>query len=281
MRQGLLSFKAIAEIKQMKLAKIILVSGLTLLGGCSVFGNDETPDVTGESAADVNWTFADATAMEAKVASLQSDNARLSRKVMELERELEQAENRTANAIAEADVAPSLKEPPTLEPQAPSSLASAATTKPEKPVIDANVQDAELDAAPVPVEEAPRLVQPTFASANTDTVFENEMPVKDAGRKFKSALWGVHLASYRAEREAREGWIKLQKQNPDELGLLEPRIENVEIEGRGKFLRLIGGGFTSSEKAQDLCSTLASKGLFCKVSSFDGDRLSFAENTKG
>jgi hypothetical protein len=80
--------------------------------------------------------------------------------------------------------------------------------------------------------------------------------------------------------EARSGWRQLQRENPDELGLLEPRVEGVSVAGKGDFLRLVGGGFASRDKAESLCGQLKEKGLFCSVTSFEGERLSLAE-TKG
>ncbi|HNS86136.1 MAG TPA: SPOR domain-containing protein, partial [Parvularculaceae bacterium] len=58
---------------------------------------------------------------------------------------------------------------------------------------------------------------------------------------------------------------------------LEPRIEKVEVEGKGEYLRLVGGGFSSREKAKALCDTLASIGVFCRVATFGGDRLSMLD----
>ncbi|HXI86559.1 MAG TPA: SPOR domain-containing protein, partial [Parvularculaceae bacterium] len=123
-----------------------------------------------------------------------------------------------------------------------------------------------------PVDSAPRLVQPSFAS-DTDTVFENEAP-DNVGIKTTSVLYGVHLASYRRIADAEAGWRKLQRENPDELGLLEPRIEWITIDGRGEFVRLIGGGFSSRDKAEQLCLRLRAKKVYCAVRDFDGQRLS-------
>ena len=90
-------------------------------------------------------------------------------------------------------------------------------------------------------------------------------------------LYGVHLASYRHVEDARAGWRKLQRENPDELGLLEPRIEEITIKGRGQFVRLIGGGFSTRDKAEQLCSRLRAKRLYCAVMDFEGQRLSMAD----
>ena len=93
-----------------------------------------------------------------------------------------------------------------------------------------------------------------------------------------SILYGVHLASYRQLDQARAGWRTLQRENPNELGLLEPRVEFVSLNEKGDFVRLIGGGFSSQQKAQALCATLKQKGLYCAVAGFEGERLSLTSN---
>jgi hypothetical protein len=147
------------------------------------------------------------------------------------------------------------------------------STAPAAPVVAAPNADVSLPGAPVPIDNSPRLVQPSFAS--TDQIFENEAASTEI--KLTSVLWGVHLASYRHPDDASAGWNKLQRDNPDELGLLEPRIEKISIEGKGEYLRLVGGGFSSREKAKALCDTLAAKGVFCRVATFGGDKLSMLD----
>jgi len=206
--------------------------------------------------------------LEVELARVKSDNARLASQVLDLQRENDKlASTGEDDASAEDD---GLK-------LAGAALPPSSEIKLRDPDVSsaAIVEDAgtpELEEGDVPVAPAPRMVQPTFAS--TDAVFENEA----AGDiETASVLFGVHLASYRKSAEAREGWRQLQRENPDELGLLEPRIESVQLQGKGVFLRLIGGGFSSEEKASALCASLQQKGLFCSVSGFNGQRLSLSE----
>ena len=203
-------------------------------------------------------------ALEAELTRLKEQNARLSNQILALKRERDQqvAENR----------APDLKDPEPELPPAPQPTADDGAPRPNAVVDDA--ASPALAKTDVPVETSPRLVQPTFAS--NETVFENEA---EGDIKTESVLFGVHLASYRHMEEARAGWRKLQRENPDELGLLEPRLEGVDIDGKGHFLRLIGGGFASKEKAEVLCGQLKMKGLFCTVAGFEGERLPLAENS--
>ena len=212
-------------------------------------------------------------ALETELAAAAGENAELQKKLAEVEKAA-----RTA-ALAEG----AALEPPTLKedtPIVPTAEAASIEPPPEirpETVVAAADADRALAGAPAkPVETSPRLVQPTFASQ--EAVFENEA---GDGIETASVLFGVHLASYRHTDEARAGWVKLQRDFPDALGLLEPRLERVEIEGKGEFLRLIGGGFASEEKAAALCATLKSAGVYCAVAGFEGERLSFAENRSG
>lgn len=236
---------------------------LGLVSACASFPGGSGKTVA-QTEGDAEAAKVQVASLEAEVARLKSQNARLSNELLALKRERD--EEGQAGAPA-----PDLKDPEPALPPAPEVIANDPSERPNAVVDDA--ASPALAKTDVPVETAPRLVQPTFAS--NETVFENEA---EGDIQMESVLFGVHLASYRHMEEARAGWRKLQRENPDELGLLEPRVEGVDVDGKGRFLRLIGGGFASQEKAQILCSQLKTKGLFCSVAGFEGDRLSLAEN---
>ncbi len=247
---------------------VLLVFAAGTLAACSTLsGGAETA-----SGADDAYSNPREIEAQTKLARLQTENARLANRVLELQRENDQLRKAKAAAAAVDNAAQTAEAEPASEP----AETVVALREPEvlkQPVVD-NPETPEMTSTEVPVEPAPRLTQPTFES--TDAVFENE-----AGSEARTPamLFGVHLASYRQEDEAREGWRKLQRENPDELGLLEPRLETVDVPERGSFLRLIGGGLSSREKAEALCSNLKTKGLYCSVSDFSGERLSLVENT--
>lgn len=247
-------------VKPSRFRKIVLaLLSAGALSGCSVLGVGE-PDVTAGRPEQFEWGNARMAELEAEVARLQTRNAALERELAELRQkgaEIEPADQAAAKESEEAQ---------------PVATASAPPVKPETVIATADADNALADAPAKPVEPSPRLVQPTFASGQ-ETVFENEA---NGAIEMSSVLYGVHLASYRHIDHARAGWAKLQRENPDELGLLEPRIEAVEIEGRGRFLRLIGGGFSSQEKAESLCAKLKAKGVFCAATGFNGERLPLA-----
>ncbi len=218
--------------------------------------------ITGERVEDINWIFADEQAMTAKLASLESENSKLKRQVDVLQGQLAAAQDDAKAAEAAADAA-------RLDAERSAALRAQANPA-EDPVIAAPQPNVDVPDGAAKAVSAPRLVQPTFAS--TEPIFENE--ANGDRLQLSSVLWGVHLDSYSRERFAREGWRRLQRAHPDELGLLEPRMERVLIEGRGEMLRLIGGGFASEATARALCRELSTKSQYCRVVTFDGERLS-------
>ncbi len=248
--------------------KVLRISALMLLlSGCSTL-TDRWGSANGDVDGMVQAAELRTAELEVEVAQLKSDKERLASELEELQRENDKLAAADEDTSA-ADEAAKLAEATAL---ANSELKLRDGAVSGSAVVEAADGSAIANGA-APVAPAPRLVQPTFAS--TDAVFENEASSGDI--ETASVLFGVHLASYRKVREARDGWSKLQRQNPDELGLLEPRIERVRLKGKGVFLRLIGGGFSSQEKAAALCASLQQKGLFCSVSGFNGKRLSQLE----
>ena len=265
MRQAFGAFKArpmVAAKRGGALAVFLLAQS------CATLFGSEKADLVASQAIELETARAKSANLQSEVEKLKSENERLASELSALERK----SSRIAAIASAAEIAPP---PPAAEP-AVSEIAVAdksPSTAPTSPVVAAPNADVTLPSTPVPVDDQPRLVQPRFAS--TEEIFENEAANQEI--KMTSVLWGVHLASYRRAEEASAGWNKLQRDNPDELGLLEPRIERVSIEGKGAYLRLVGGGFSSREKAKALCDTLAMKGVFCRIANFGGERLSMLD----
>lgn len=245
------------------------------LSACSALNGGDDPDLTGDNVNDVNWAYSSKTTeLETEVARLKAENARLQTRVMELERIAKVDKPRDA-ALREGKPVGLARAGSADAGSGATLVVPAPTPAPAlKSAVVAKAGDGPLSTGAVPVEQAPRLVQPTFAS--TETVFENEADENDI--EMTSVLYGVHLASYRRVADARAGWSKLQRENPDELGLLEPRVKEITIPEKGKFIRLIGGGFASEDKAKALCKRLKQKGVYCSVMGFDGEPLQPAES---
>jgi hypothetical protein len=241
---------------------------MLLTPGCAILSGKPDPELVAQHDAQLRASRAEVETLKAEVDKLTAEKATLETKVADLERKTIRLAAATGPNAEGA-----LKEGPPAVTTTAQAADKSLSTAPSKPVVTLPNTEVSLPDAPVPVDNSPRLVQPSFAS--TEQIFENE--AASAEIKMTSVLWGVHLASYRHSEEASAGWKKLQRENPDELGLLEPRIEKVAIDGKGEYLRLVGGGFSSRAKAKALCDTLAAKGVFCRVANFGGDRLSMAD----
>ncbi len=76
----------------------------------------------------------------------------------------------------------------------------------------------------------------------------------------------IHLASYRSEAAAKQGWETLVSKNDDLLGALKREIRKVAVAGKGTYFRLYAGPVASSSIA-GLCRKLNSRGVFCSPAS--------------
>jgi hypothetical protein len=87
----------------------------------------------------------------------------------------------------------------------------------------------------------------------------------------RSVFHAVHLASYRGPETAAAGWRTLHAMFPDVLDGLSARLESVEIEGRGEFLRLKAGPFDTRNEARAACNAIEAAGAYCALSDFTGE----------
>ena len=242
-----------------------LVGAMAILSACSTISGGGSGSASAVAATDdLVASQEKAAELEVEVSRLKSENARLANLILALERARDDREEEEEIAKLEASK-PAPRRIANSEPE------SIAVPPVNEAAVVAEAAAPDIRETDVPLEQAPRLVQPNFVS--TEAVYENEAVGEI---ETESVLFGVHLASYREIPEAQEGWRKLQRENPEELGLLEPRVERITLPGKGEFLRLIGGGFSSDAKAADLCDLLKAKGLFCSVSGFGGDPLSLS-----
>lgn len=85
--------------------------------------------------------------------------------------------------------------------------------------------------------------------------------------------YGLHLASYRAEEDARRGWDVLTDEHPALLLPLDPQGVWVTLPEQGDFVRLLAGPFPDEGSAFDTCGRLKAEGTFCSVVPYDGTPL--------
>lgn len=247
-----------------------LVISVFFLASCSTFSSDEPPLAEFDDTHRADLAEAELEIAEVEINRLKEENARLASKLLAKTREQEATLAKlaaSADEVDEAVVEPTLPESPSVIAEPPQLRSDNSTS-----VGDDNEETSALRVGEVPVAASPRLVQPTFTS--NDAVFESEASEDIAT---SSILYGVHLASYRALEEARKGWRQLQRSNPDELGLLEPRTQFVTVPNKGNFHRLIGGGFSTRDKASALCESLKSRRIYCGVTDFGGEKLSLTQ----
>jgi len=113
-----------------------------------------------------------------------------------------------------------------------------------------------------PAGGAPRPTTPARAAAPASAASAAPAaPTATPGGRY-----GAHLGSYRTVDEAKNGFATLAKANPEQLGSLGYQTAEFDPgDGRGVFIRLIGGPFDERGKAQSLCAALQPKRIFCRV----------------
>ncbi len=79
----------------------------------------------------------------------------------------------------------------------------------------------------------------------------------------------VHIASFRSENGAEQGWQILQKSHPDLLSNYDAQIREIDFgAGMGIFFRVQAGPLASEDSAKQLCERLKSRGLYFAVAFF-------------
>jgi hypothetical protein len=142
-----------------------------------------------------------------------------------------------------------------------SDLAPAAESEPiERP---ASAQAPAGDgASPAEVEALPKQNGASVKGAATE---EARAPAEDAAAVDGAGGYGLHLASYSREADARSGWATLQTQYPDLLHGKRYTLRSVDLGDRGIFLRLIAVPYTDSAAAGAACAELRHRAQYCVV----------------
>ena len=101
---------------------------------------------------------------------------------------------------------------------------------------------------------------------------EQQTPTQDTSSSSAQITGPVlHIASFRSEESARQGWDQVLERNPDVLQSLQPIIRRVDLwPGQGIFYRLMAGTFNSVADAEAKCIKLKENNQFCRASA-DGN----------
>ena len=158
----------------------------------------------------------------------------------------------TTNAKTPPDNVGEAANPPALRPVEESQpAASPGQPQSLRPLQPVQAQD----AAPATVPAAP---------TQLTSISPSVAPAEQIG---------IHLASFRQQDSARQGWRELQGAYSDLLGGLDYRISTVQLSGgRGTFYRVKAGPFTDPSSAEEICSLLKSRNAYCVLSDFDGNK---------
>jgi hypothetical protein len=119
-----------------------------------------------------------------------------------------------------------------------------------------------LDLAPAaaPVGKVvPAAEAPAAPAAPVAPVAETAVPADGSG------AYGIHLASYGSEADARSGWAALQGLYPDLLVGKRFALRPVDLGDRGIFIRLIALPFVDSQSAGAACADLERRAQYCTV----------------
>lgn len=149
---------------------------------------------------------------------------------------------------------------------APVTLLPAGTTG--NPAATLRSGRSATDVVPDPVAagaEVPKpAAQPSAApKAEARPATLPETSVLDAPK----GMVAVHLASFRSEEAALQGWSLLRVQFPSLMGL-QPKVTQVKLPDKGTYYRLNAGPLASREVADDLCKTLTDQ--YCEVAYLGG-----------
>ena len=112
---------------------------------------------------------------------------------------------------------------------------------------------------------------------NLDKFAYNSNPQNIVGDSNNCSDWKVdpvqtyslHLASYKSQKSAEDGWNQLDKKYSDIWCQTDAKLAKVIVKGT-EYLSLRVGGYDSKDKVLQLCSILKERGDYCAVSLSEG-----------
>ena len=125
----------------------------------------------------------------------------------------------------------------------------------------AHLPQAAAEPAPVPKAEADESPLPKLLPAGEPVQTAAAQP--DAPPE--PAAYGIHLASFGSEANARKSWLQLQAQFPDLLSGKNLALRSVDLGDRGVFVRVVAVPFADSAAARTVCRDLERRAQYCAV----------------
>ncbi|MAY66053.1 MAG: hypothetical protein CMM77_02865 [Rhodospirillaceae bacterium] len=113
--------------------------------------------------------------------------------------------------------------------------------------------------------EAPKMVS---AQAAPTSLVDKDKAEKV--EKPKGPQPGVHLASYRSEKQAEDGWKLIQRRHRTVLKDMEHEVAKVDLGKKGVYYRLKAGPVKSASEAKGICADLKKRRQFCEPTTVGG-----------
>jgi len=141
-----------------------------------------------------------------------------------------------------------------------------------KPQLSKPERSAPMQALPIATAPAPSAKPVHIAPSAPMQIAANgsgpilRQTIYDSGTKRTpaSSTAQIQLGAFRDEGSATEGWNKIATQSVGALNGLSPRIETIDLPGKGHFWRL-RTDVVDKATGRKLCASLASRGLACMV----------------
>jgi len=116
------------------------------------------------------------------------------------------------------------------------------------------------------IERAMQPEAPKTVSAQPKAPVEKEK----AAEKPKGPQPAVHLASYRSQKQAEDGWKLIQRRHQTVLKGLEHEVTKVDLGKKGTYYRLKAGPLPNDAEAKKMCADLKKRRQFCEASTIGG-----------
>ncbi len=164
--------------------------------------------------------------------------------------------------------APALTAPP------PSDPPIAAASQPGGERAFPPRRPADLSSAPAPAAPAPSAAPPQQASLPSATSIATPAPAPPPAPAARTpappalppaSTFRIQIAAVRDKAAAQREWRRISQQNADILGSLQLFIQEVNITGKGVFMRVQAGPLPDKTLAEIACSQLQSRNQDCIV----------------
>ena len=133
-----------------------------------------------------------------------------------------------------------------------------------------------VEATPLAVVKAPAtpVVEEVITALNEDIENDHRLDGRVQATRTRTQF-AVHLASFRSQESAVEGWIAIVNQHQDILGAMHPVVSLLDLgSNQGAFYRLKAAGFSDLAAAQAACDLMTERNQYCSLSDATGESLS-------